>query len=67
MMPHEEPYGELWSGREIPRCRGKSIFQFLSQHEGRDILKIRDRAMFWFDLTEEDFNYWLGEWRFTRR
>jgi len=46
---------------------GVSIFRFLSEQDGQDILRVRDLATFRFDLTEEDFNYWLGEWRFTRR
>ena len=59
----------MWSGRVIPvsKTTGQTIFAFFSFYEGTDIIKTQEKAMAQFELNQETYNYWLGEWRFVRR
>lgn len=66
-MNIELPSNEMWCGNVIPLHKGQSIFEFFTQHYGEDIVKVRETAEWLFDLTRDEFNYWLGEWRFVRR
>jgi len=53
---------------QCPKCKntGKTIYEFFDTHEGGDILLIRNLAMKRFGISENEFNYWLGDWRFLK-
>lgn len=57
----------MWCGQVIPVKGEVNIFSFLNFWEGADIVEIQEKARFTFEITKDQFNYWLGEWRYTRR
>lgn len=64
MMKCELPVGGMWSGRVIPIWKGQNIFEYLAECDGEPD---SDDAIFRFDLTQAELNYWIRQWRYTVR
>lgn len=59
-------YIDSASGEFLPTRNGQTILDFLSIHDGADVILTRNLAMKRFKIDEDVFNYWLGQWRFQR-
>jgi len=66
-MKVELPSNDWWCGQEIPTCRNETIFAYLARAGVPKTPREKTRLEFWFGLTSDEVEYWIGEFRYLRR